>query len=72
MPTPSKNESRKDFVARCIPIVINDKTAKTPIQAVAVCNSMFDTAAKKTGISMSLGGVDQEIEITLSGGILSP
>jgi hypothetical protein len=41
MPTPHEGESRKDFVSRCIPIVIDEGTAEDSDQAVAVCNSMW-------------------------------
>jgi hypothetical protein len=41
MPKPKKGEKRKDFVSRCIPIVLKDGTAKDQDQAVAVCNSMW-------------------------------
>lgn len=44
MPTPSKGEKRKDFVERCIPIVINDGTATDGSQAYAVCQSKYDEA----------------------------
>jgi hypothetical protein len=47
MPTPSKGEKQKDFVSRCIPIVIKDGTAKDPSQAVAICNNMFKSSKKK-------------------------
>lgn len=47
MPSVKPNEKRKDFVSRCIPIVINDKTAKDPSQATAICNSMFEEHQKK-------------------------
>ena len=47
MPTPNKGEKSKDFVSRCIPIVINDKTAKDPAQATAICHSMFEEHQKK-------------------------
>jgi len=42
MPTPNEGETRDQFVKRCVPIVINDGTAKDGKQAVAVCQSMFD------------------------------
>jgi hypothetical protein len=42
MPTPRAGETRKDFVQRCIPIVIDDGTAKDGSQAAAVCNSMWE------------------------------
>jgi hypothetical protein len=42
MPTPRAGETRKDFIQRCIPIVIDDGTAKDGSQAAAVCNSMWE------------------------------
>jgi len=47
LPTPEKNESEKDFVDRCIPIVIADGTAKDGIQGSAICHSMFQQHHKK-------------------------
>ena len=41
MPRPGKNEKRKDFIKRCIPIVLEDGTAKDSDQAVAICNSIW-------------------------------
>jgi HK97 family phage major capsid protein len=46
MPKPSDGESEKDFVERCIPMVIDDGTAKDGKQAFAVCTSMFGEAQK--------------------------
>jgi len=46
MPTPSKGESQKDFVSRCIPIVLGEKTAKDQKQASAICFSMFRESKK--------------------------
>lgn len=41
MPKPKSGESEKDFVARCIPIVLEDGTAEDQEQAAAVCYSMY-------------------------------
>lgn len=41
MPTPKPGEQRKDYISRCIPIVISDGTAKDNEQAAAVCYSMW-------------------------------
>ena len=46
MPEPKENETRKEFVTRCVPIVIDDGTAEDGDQAVAVCNSMWEEAKK--------------------------
>jgi len=49
MPTPSKRESKQDFVSRCIPQVIREGTAKDSSQAAAICFSMFRRKGKKKG-----------------------
>ncbi len=49
MPTPGENETRDDFISRCIPIVLDDGTAESQEQAVAVCNSMWEEAHKSGG-----------------------
>jgi len=46
MPTPNANETEKDYMDRCIPIVMKDGTAKDNKQAVAVCASMWKEAHK--------------------------
>lgn len=46
MPEIQEGETREEFVDRCIPIVIEDGTAKTPEQAVAICNSMWENREK--------------------------
>jgi HK97 family phage major capsid protein/HK97 family phage prohead protease len=47
MPTPHpESESKKDFISRCIPIVMDDGTAQDSDQAVAICNSMWSDAMK--------------------------
>jgi len=46
MPTPNEGESRDDFISRCIPIVLDDGTAESQDQAVAVCNSMWEERHK--------------------------
>lgn len=42
MPDPQPGESRRDFIRRCIPIVIEEGTAADGSQANAVCNSMYE------------------------------
>ena len=49
MPTPNANETEKDFVSRCIPIVLDEGTAKDNKQAVAICYSMFRQHHKTKG-----------------------
>lgn len=48
MPNPNAGESQSDFVARCIPVVLDDGTAETQQQAVAVCFSMWEQAKEKS------------------------
>ena len=48
MPKPKLNESHDDYVARCIPIVLDEGTAKDQEQAIAVCGSMWQEAKKET------------------------
>lgn len=47
MPQPGKNESQDDFVSRCIPVVLKDKTAKDQKQAIAICFQTWRDAKKK-------------------------
>ena len=47
MPIPKPNESRADYIARCIPIVLDEGTAEDQDQAVAVCNSMWKESKKE-------------------------
>lgn len=44
MPLPRKGETKEDYIARCIPVVIEDGTAKDGTQANAICNSMWAEA----------------------------
>jgi hypothetical protein len=48
MPKPRKGESQRDFVSRCVPIVLNDGTTKDNKQAVAICYSIFKEHGKKS------------------------
>ena len=45
-PTPKEDESKDDFMERCIPQVLEDGTAESNEQAVAVCNSMWEERNK--------------------------
>lgn len=49
MPSPSQGESEQDFVGRCIPIVIEEGTAKDNEQAAAICHSMYGQNKKLAG-----------------------
>jgi len=44
MPEPRAGEKEKDFVERCIPVVLDDGTAKDGEQAAAICHSMWREA----------------------------
>lgn len=58
MPTPKAGESEKDFVDRCIPIVMNDGSAEGSDQAVAMCHSMFkDHQTKALRIAATQKGI---------------
>ena len=41
MPTPKKDEKQKEFISRCIPVVMDDGTADNQAQAVAICYSIW-------------------------------
>ncbi len=47
MPTVKEGESEKDFVSRCIPVVLKEGTAKDQSQAAAICHSMYRNKDKK-------------------------
>jgi ATP-dependent Clp endopeptidase proteolytic subunit ClpP len=49
MPTPRKGETEKDFVSRCIPIVLDDGTADDSKQATAICYSIWRQSKKGVG-----------------------
>jgi len=46
MPKPRDGESEKDFVSRCIPMVMDEGTAKDNKQASAICYSMYKESKK--------------------------
>ena len=58
MPKIKPNESRDDFISRCIPVVMDEGTAESKQQAVAICNSMWDQAQE----SKTMGINDQLLE----------
>lgn len=41
MPTPQANETEKDFVSRCIPIVMREHDGMKNDQAAAICYQLF-------------------------------
>jgi len=47
MPTPGGKETKEQFLERCIPIVLDEGTAKDGDQAYAICNSMWEQDKKK-------------------------
>ena len=51
MPTPREDETREEFVSRCIPIVLDEGTADDQDQAAAVCNSMWEDAKEEKLVS---------------------
>lgn len=47
MPTPLKNESRKDYISRCVR-VLKSEDSKRPIkECLGQCYGMWDQAKKK-------------------------
>jgi len=48
MPVPNENEREDKFVERCIPIVIEEGTAKDGAQASAICHSIYRQHKKNT------------------------
>lgn len=47
MPQPNKNETKDEYISRCIPIVMDEGTAKDNSQAAAICFSKWDEHMKK-------------------------
>lgn len=41
MPTPKSDENETEFVERCVPMVLDEGTAKDGEQAAAICHSMY-------------------------------
>lgn len=52
MPTPRKDETRDEFMERCIPQVLEDDTAEDNDQAVAVCSSIWRNRNKEVENTM--------------------
>ena len=42
MPYPKENETKSEYISRCIPYVVKEGTAKDEKQAAAICYSMWD------------------------------
>jgi len=73
MPTPRKGEKKSKFVGRCIPIVMDEGTAKDNKQATAICYSMWDEAKKTRknsdeGIQMSNVNLSADVQTFASAG----
>ena len=54
MPKPGKNESQKDFVSRCVPMVLEEGAAKDQKQAAAICYSMYRESKEMEEQAMTL------------------
>ena len=54
MPSPNKDETQKEFISRCIPVVMDDGTADNQAQAVAVCYSIWRTAKEDKNMDKRL------------------
>ena len=63
MPSVKPNESKKEYMARCIPMLMDE--GKTQAQSIAVCNSMFEQHSKQKE-SRTRMGRDTETERILS------
>ena len=57
---PGKTETEEEFIGRCIPIEINDGTAKDEKQAYAICKSKWDRKDEKLSIYEELSAVPEE------------
>jgi HK97 family phage major capsid protein/HK97 family phage prohead protease len=54
MPTPHpSDETRDEWMSRCIPFVLDDGSADDHDQAVAMCSSMWEDATKSKGAKMN-------------------
>jgi hypothetical protein len=42
MPRPRQNETKSEFLTRCVPFVLEEGTAKNQEQAVAICHSLWE------------------------------
>lgn len=53
MPMPKKGEKKKDFMDRCIPMVLEEGTAEDDSQANAMCSSMWEDGKKEKESAMA-------------------
>lgn len=68
MPTPTADETKSDFLDRCPGIVIDDGTTDDHVQAVAICNDMWDEERAGPVASLKRAWADMwtKIEIILA------
>jgi hypothetical protein len=50
MPSPKENETRDEFLERCIPEIVGE--GKPQMQAVAICSSLYSSGGKKSKADM--------------------
>ncbi len=72
MPDFKPGESEKDFVERCIPVVLADKSAKDSNMAAAMCHSMYKENQKKVREAWNPKQNIHEALIPLSEGNILP
>lgn len=49
MPAIMPNETREQYISRCIPIVIQEGTASNVDQAYVICDTTYSQQAQNTG-----------------------
>ena len=54
MPTPEKDETQKEFIERCIPVVLDDGTADNQAQAIAICYRYWQRAKEDKSMNNKL------------------
>jgi len=54
MPKPKKNETRKDFMSRCIPIVMKEGSGTTKKQASGKCGGIYDGKSSSMAMTREL------------------
>ena len=52
MPTPKPNETKKEFMKRCIPIVLKEPDTKDSGHAWQKCNGIWEQSKKKKGVAL--------------------
>jgi HK97 family phage prohead protease len=62
MPKPHKNEPKKDFIERCIPIVLHEETAQDGSQAAAICNSIWREHNKGADMNKLYNNINIEVK----------